>query len=89
VIRYYFFIALKNLCLDVFAQDPSLLHFQKRLEQKHQRNNLKNIFNVDTVCSDNQLRDVLDNIPSEALSPTFKDFHDKTRWHKHLEVMAS
>ena len=63
----------------MFFQDPSLLDFQKRLEQKHQCNNLKNIFKVDTICSDNQLRDVLDNIPSEALSPMFKDFYNKTK----------
>ena len=38
----------------MFFQDPSLLHFQKRLEQKHQRNNLRNIFKVNTMCSDTQ-----------------------------------
>jgi hypothetical protein len=72
----------------MFFQDPSLLHFQKRLEQKHQRNNLRNMFKVDNIGSDNQLRDVLDNIPSEALAPIFKDFHEKLRRHKHLEDYA-
>ena len=32
----------------MFFQDPSLLHFQKRLEQRYQSNNLKKIFNVKT-----------------------------------------
>ncbi|MFT6988022.1 MAG: hypothetical protein ACJAT7_003888, partial [Psychromonas sp.] len=72
----------------MFFQDPSLLHFQTRLEQKHQRNNLRNIFKVDNIGSNNQLRDVLDKIPSEALSPIFKDFHEKLRRHKHLEDYA-
>lgn len=72
----------------MFFQDPSLLHFQKLLEQKYQRNNLKNIFGVSNIPSDNQLREVLDKIPSEALSPIFKDFYDKLRRHKHLEGYA-
>ena len=45
----------------MFFQEPSLLHFQKRLEQRYQRNNLKNIFNVQNIPSNNQLRDVLDD----------------------------
>jgi len=72
----------------MFFQDPSLLHFQKRLEQRHQCNNLKNIFNVNNIPSNNQLRDVLDEIPSEALAPIFKDFYEKLRRHKHLEGYA-
>ena len=59
----------------MYFQDPSLLHFQIRLEQNQQRNNLKNIFNVQSIPSNNQLRDVLDEIPSEALAPIFKSFH--------------
>ena len=72
----------------MFFQDPSLLHFQKRLEQNHQRNNLRNIFNVQNIPSNNQLRDVLDEISSEALAPIFKDFYEKLRRHKHFEDYA-
>lgn len=72
----------------MFFQDPSLLHFQKRLEQKYQRNNLKNIFGVENIPSDNQLREVLDKISSEALAPIFKDFYERLRRHKHLEDYA-
>jgi hypothetical protein len=72
----------------MYFQDPSLLHFQKRLEQSQQRNNLRNIFNVQNIPSNNQLRDVLDDIPSEALAPIFKDFYEKLRRHKHLEDYA-
>lgn len=72
----------------MFFQDPSLLHFQKRLEQKYQRNNLKTIFNVSNIPSNNQLRDILDDIPSDALSPIFKDLYEKLRRHKHLERYA-
>lgn len=72
----------------MYFQDPSLLHFQKRLEQKYQRNNLETIFNVRNIPSDSQLRDVLDNVPSEALSGIFKDFFERLRRHKHLEEYA-
>lgn len=72
----------------MYFQDPSLLHFQKRLEQNQQRNNLRNIFNVHNIPSNNQLRDVLDEISSEALAPIFKDFYEKLRRHKHLEGYA-
>ena len=69
----------------MYFQDPSLLHFQKRLEQKYQRNNLKTIFNVSNIPSDSQLRDVLDNVPSEALASVFKLYFERLRRHKHLE----
>ena len=72
----------------MFFQYPSLLHFQTRLEQQHQRNNLRNIFKVDNIGSNNQLPDVLDNISSEALLPILKDFHEKLRQHNHLEDYA-
>jgi len=72
----------------MYFQDPSLLHFQQRLEQNQQRNNLRNIFNVKSIPSNNQLRDVLDEILSEALAPIFKDFYEKLRRHKHLESYA-
>jgi len=72
----------------MYFQDPSLLHFQKRLEQKYQRNNLRTIFNVTNIPSDSQLRDVLDNVPSEALASVFKDYFERLRRHKHLEAYA-
>ena len=72
----------------MFFQDPSLLHFQKRLEQRYQSNNLKKIFNVKNIPSNHALRDVLDAIPSESLTPIFKDFHEKLRRHKHLDDYA-
>ena len=72
----------------MYFQDPSLLHFQKRLEQKYQSNNLKTIFNVSNIPSDSQLRDVLDSVPSEALESVFKDYFERLRRHKHLEAYA-
>jgi hypothetical protein len=69
----------------MFFQDPSLLHFQKRLEKKYQRNNLKDTFGVVNIPNNNQLREVLDKIASESLAPIFNDFYEKLRRHMHLE----
>jgi len=69
----------------MYFQDPSLLHFQQRLEKKYQRNNLQTIFRVKHTPKDSQLRDIIDAIPNEALAPVFKEFHERLRRHKHLE----
>jgi hypothetical protein len=72
----------------MYFQDPSLLHFQKRLQQKYQRNNLRTIFNVSNIPSDSQLRDVLDKVASEELASVFKNYFERLRRHKHLEGYA-
>lgn len=72
----------------MYFQDPSLLHFQQRLEKKYQRNNLQTIFRVKHTPKDSQLRDILDSIPSDSLAPIFKLFHERLRRNKHLEEYA-
>ena len=72
----------------MYFQDPSLLHFQQRLEKKYQRSNLQTIFRVKHTPKDSQLRDIIDTIPSDALAPVFKDFYERLRRHKHLEPFA-
>ncbi len=51
----------------MYFQDPSLLTFQRRMQEVNQRNNLKTIFNVKDIPKDTQLRDVLDEISHESL----------------------
>jgi hypothetical protein len=72
----------------MYFQDPSLLHFQQRLEKKYQRNNLQTIFRVKHTPKDSQLRDIIDGIPSESLAPVFKALHERLRRHKYLEDYA-
>lgn len=72
----------------MYFQDPSLLQFQKRTEEKEGRNNLRNLFGVENIPKDSQLRDVLDSIPAAELAPIFKDFFERLRRHKHLEDYA-
>ncbi len=72
----------------MYFQDPSLLHFQQRLEKKYQRNNLQTIFRVKHTPKDAQIRDIIDEIPSETLAPVFKVYYERLRRHKYLEDYA-
>lgn len=68
----------------MYLQDPSLLAFQRRIQDRIQRNNLNSIFGVQEIPKDNQLRNVLDTLPVEALSPIFADFLRNLQRGKHL-----
>jgi hypothetical protein len=68
----------------MYLQDPSLLAFQRRIQDRIQRNNLNTIFGVRNIPKDNQLRNVLDALPIETLSPIFADFLGSLQRGKHL-----
>jgi hypothetical protein len=69
----------------MYFQDPSLAQFQKRMQEEQGSSNLQTLFHVKQIPKDSQLRDILDNIPSEAFAPIFKDYFGRLRRHKHLE----
>ena len=69
----------------MFFQEPTLAEFQLRMEKDWNKNNLRNLFDVETIPKDTQLRDVIDNTPSEALRPVFKDYFERLRRNKHME----
>jgi hypothetical protein len=76
----------------MYFQDPSLLAFQKRLENKLKSSNLKTLFGVKSIPKDTQLRDVLDTIPTEHFSGVFTQMFEQLRRHHHLkefEVMPN
>ncbi len=68
----------------MYMQDPSILAFQNRIQDRIQRNNLNTIFGVHNIPKDNQLRNVLDALPIESLSPIFADFLGDLQRGKHL-----
>ena len=68
----------------MYLQDPSILAFQSRIQDRIQRNNLNTIFGVCNIPKDNQLRNVLDGLPIESLSPIFADFLGDLQRGKHL-----
>lgn len=69
----------------MYFQDPSLLQFQRRMEEANQQNNLRNMFDVDVIPGDTQLRDQLDNSPSDKLEEVFSDFFRQLQRAKQLE----
>jgi len=69
----------------MYFQDPSLLQFQKQLEDEQNSNNLKTLFDVDNIPENTQLRDITDAVPSEEFRPIFKEFFFRLQRGKHLE----
>ena len=72
---------LHDCCLSAFGmmyfQDPSMLEFQRRLQQTRHRNNLTTMFGVKTIPKDTQMRDSLDAVSSEMFYPVFADYFRK------------
>lgn len=69
----------------MFFQDPSILAFQKRLQESAQQNNLSKIFGVITIPKDTQMRDVIDMVPTEALGGIFPDFLNRLQQSRQLD----
>ncbi len=69
----------------MYFQDPSILQFQKRLEEGIHNNNLKTLFQVQSIPKDSQMKDVIDEVDSTELEPVFEDFFLAIQRGKHLE----
>ena len=80
---------IHDCCLSAFAmmyfQDPSMLEFQTRLQDRLHTNNLKTLFDVHSIPKATQLRDVVDIIGSESLDPVFSDYFRSLQKSKQLE----
>lgn len=69
----------------MFFQDPSLLQFQRRLQDGLQRNNLQTMFGVSGIPADTQLREVLDACEPDQVEAVFSDFFRQLQRGKELE----
>lgn len=82
-------ISLHDAMMSGFAcmhfQDPSLLQFQKRLQEEQHRNNLKTFFDVSIIPKETQMRELIDAVDSETFRPVFKDIYLRLQRGKHLE----
>ena len=58
----------------MYFQDPSLLSFQERLQIAYNKNNLKTMFDIESIPKDSQLREILDQASTESIKQTFSDF---------------
>jgi len=66
-------------------QDPTILQFQKRLEDEIHNNNLKTLFQLESIPKDSQMKEVIDDVDSTELEPVFEDFFMALQRGKHLE----
>jgi hypothetical protein len=63
----------------MFFQHPSLLQFQRAMQQKRRRCNLATIFGVHDVPSDTQMREILDRVDPEVLRALLPQVWEKVR----------
>ena len=68
----------------MFFQDPSVLSFQRRMQDSMQSNNLKTQFGVNTIPSDSSLRQSMDAVPTEAIHPAFSILFQRLHRGKQL-----
>jgi hypothetical protein len=55
-----------------FTQCPSFLSFQRSMEENQGNNNCRTLFGVQTIPSDNQIRNVLDGVPVTCLGSVYE-----------------
>ena len=80
-LRDVFMSALAMFCF----QDPSLLQFQKRAKAPVLAENLRNMWGIESIPSDSQMRVVMDEIDSREFDPLFAAFFRLLQRGKHLE----
>jgi len=69
----------------MYFQDPSLLQFQRRMEDAKETSNMKGLFRIDSIPGDKQIREVLDEVAPLPLEEVFSDYVGRLQRGKHLE----
>jgi hypothetical protein len=70
----------------MFFQDPSVLSFQRRMQDNLQCCNLKSMFDVADIPKDTALRGNLDMLPTDAITPVFSTLMHRLQRGKQLEA---
>ena len=68
-----------------FTQNPSFLQFQRDMEKAKGRSNAQTLFQIDTIPSDNHIRDILDEAKPEHVYPVFTYIFDTLNQHEYLD----
>lgn len=63
----------------LFFQHPSLLEYQRRMQQRTGRSNLEQVFQVEAIPSDTQMREILDGVPTEPLRRVLPQVFEQRR----------
>ncbi len=69
----------------MFFQSPSLLQFQRHLDDPQNRNNLFTLFGMTDIPSESQFRERLDKMDSEIYRPIFNALFEQIRRDKAME----
>lgn len=76
-IQYQIMDAASCAFSTVFTQCPSFLSFQQLMQQKKGKSNVQTLFQVgDKIPSDNQIRNLLEGVTPDLLSPVFTDCYN-------------
>ena len=70
--KYRLLDGIKSAFAVFFFLHPSLLDFQRAMQERRKRNNLETLFGVMEIPSDNQIRTLLDGIEPSALGEVFE-----------------
>jgi len=84
-VNYRLHDCLMSALAMMFFQDPSLLAFQRRMNDSMHCSNLKTLFAVESIPKDTPLRESLDALSSDQLSPAFGLFAKQLQRGKQLE----
>ena len=56
-----------------FFQFPSLLRYMREMQEQEKRDNVQSLFTVKGIPSDNQIRNIVDEIAPPGISPVFNE----------------
>ncbi len=72
-----------------YMQSPSFLAYQRQMEEQHGRNNAKGLFEVETIPSDGQMRNLLDPVDPSHLRAPFWEIYGRLQAGKYLDEYQS
>ena len=84
-VDYAYHDALMSGFACMFFQDPSLLQFQKRLEEEKHRNNLHTLFGMHETPESTQMRTMIDQVESDHFRAIFPTYLSRLQRGKHLK----
>ena len=61
-IKYSLHDAIMSGFACMHFQDPSLLHFQARMQEEQHQNNLRTLFGVKNIPKETQMREIIDEV---------------------------
>lgn len=66
-------------------KDKSMLEFQNKLQEKERSNNLSTLFHLENIPTENQIRNVLDELSPEVFDEIYHEYFRRLQRGKHIE----